>query len=68
MYVIDRFEGETALLEKNRAITEVPRYLLPKNAKEGDCLTFDGERYLLDEAETEARQKRIRKKMDALWK
>ncbi len=68
MYTIDRFEGDIALLEQqDRNMLEVPRHLLPANAKEGDCLSFDGERYVLNEAETQQRSKRIQKKMDALW-
>jgi hypothetical protein len=67
MYIIDRFEGDMALLEHERSITEVPRHLLPAGVKEGDCLLFDGERYRLDEKETQARKERIKRKMDPLW-
>ncbi len=40
MLVIDRFEGEYALIEMNRRIFHIPKVLLPKGAKEGDVLTM----------------------------
>lgn len=40
MLVIDRFEGEYALIEMNRRIFHIPKVLLPKGAKEGDVLTI----------------------------
>lgn len=67
-YTIDRFEGHLAVLEaEDITMQNVPRSLLPEDAKEGDCLHWDGERYLLDEAETKKRSARIKSKMDALW-
>jgi hypothetical protein len=38
MLVIDRFEGEYALIEMNRRIFHIPKVLLPKGAKEGDLI------------------------------
>jgi hypothetical protein len=40
MLVIDRFEGEYALIEMNRRIFHIPKILLPKGAREGDVLTM----------------------------
>lgn len=68
MFVIDRFEGDIAVLEDaDGKMVDVARGLLPKGAKEGDCLVLDGARYVLDEAETKERAARIQRKMDALW-
>ncbi|MDD3654404.1 MAG: DUF3006 domain-containing protein [Desulfotomaculaceae bacterium] len=38
MLVIDRFEGEYALIEMNRKIFHIPKKLVPKGAKEGDVI------------------------------
>jgi hypothetical protein len=38
MLVIDRFEGEYALIKMNRRIFHIPKILLPKGAKEGDLI------------------------------
>ncbi|MFA4885424.1 MAG: DUF3006 domain-containing protein [Desulfotomaculaceae bacterium] len=40
MLIIDRFEGEYALIEMNRRIFHIPKVLLPKGAKEGDVITM----------------------------
>ncbi len=52
--VIDRFEGDRAVLEIAGALTDVPRDLLPEGAREGDVLRFvadpDATRAALDDA------------------
>jgi hypothetical protein len=40
MLVLDRFEGEYALIEMNRRIFHIPKILLPKSAKEGDVINI----------------------------
>ncbi len=40
MIVIDRFEGEYALMEMNRRIFHIPKILIPKGAKEGDVISI----------------------------
>lgn len=40
MLVIDRFEGEYALIKVNRRIFHLPKALLPKGAKEGDMINI----------------------------
>lgn len=35
MLVIDRFEGEYALIQMNKRIFHIPKILVPKGAKEG---------------------------------
>ncbi|MGI6711404.1 MAG: DUF3006 domain-containing protein [Bacillota bacterium] len=37
-YVIDRFEGQWAIIDYCGVIFQVPRGLFPKNAKEGDII------------------------------
>lgn len=40
MLVVNRFEGEYALIEFNKKIFHIPKILLPKEAKAGDALDF----------------------------
>lgn len=40
MLVIDRFEGEYALIEYKKRIFHIPKSLLPKGAKQGDVVTI----------------------------
>jgi hypothetical protein len=40
MLVIDRFEGEYALIKMNKKIFHVPKTLIPKGAREGDVVVI----------------------------
>lgn len=40
MYIIDRFEGEWAVIEFNRKTFNLPRILVPPEVMEGDVLTI----------------------------
>jgi len=53
--VIDRFEGDLAVIEWGKSMIEVPRGELPAGAAEGSVLTV---RFEVDEAETTARRAR----------
>lgn len=60
--IIDRFEGDIAVLElPDATFVNMPRVLLP-DAKEGDVVRIE-----IDRQETEARAKRIKGLMDSLW-
>lgn len=66
--IIDRFEGSYAVCEKeDRSVTNIERSKLPESAKEGDVLILKDGKFTVDEAETAARRKSIRKKMEDLW-
>jgi hypothetical protein len=61
--IVDRFEGSFAVVElEDRSMVNMPRQLLPDEAKEGDVLAIE-----IDESETASRKKRISKLMDNLW-
>lgn len=54
--IIDRFEGDWAVIEYEDKTFNFPKDLLPKEAKEGDVLKFD---ITIDREETEKRRKTI---------
>lgn len=66
--IIDRFEGDIAVVEgEDRVMVEIPRNIIPKEAKEGDSiLQIDG-KYILDEVETQRRRKEIEALGKGLW-
>jgi hydrogenase maturation factor len=66
--VIDRFEGELAVVEVGTTTRDYARSLLPKNAKVGDSVVIyeDGSIHL-DEADTKKRKKEIDELMDELF-
>ena len=61
--IIDRFEGNYAVIElENGSFENMPRTLLPANAKEGDCIIIS-----IDNNTTAERAKRIENKMNKLF-
>lgn len=64
MIVVDRFEGERAVLEVDGELVDVPRSALPTGAKEGDVLTWRQETPSLEEAQ--ARLARLRARTPAV--
>lgn len=68
MYIIDRFEENTAVVEKDGTFINVPRDKLPENAEEGDCLIFDDGLFKIDAEQTAKRKNEIKTKFDRLFK
>lgn len=61
-FIIDRFEGDFAVVElENGSFENLPKSLLPIGAKEGDCISIDNDT-------TAERRKQIKNKMDNLFK
>ncbi len=58
MVIIDRFEGEWAVLEWEGRTFSFPRLLLPDDCREGDVLAFSCS---VDHSDTEARREKIKK-------
>jgi len=66
MKVIDRFEGEYAVIldDDTEEVTHVRRSELPLFSAEGDCLReADDGSYITDREETERRRAEINKKL-----
>lgn len=62
-YVIDRFEGEFAVIElSNGTHADMPRILIPVEAKEGDTLSI-----CVDAKSTKERKEKIEKLMSDLF-
>jgi hypothetical protein len=67
-YVIDRFEGNYAILENQDTyeIIDVKRNELPNDAKEGSVLSFENDIYTLDIYATNQRKEDILKRFSKL--
>ncbi len=65
MNIIDRFEGEYAVIETDGGIINVLRSELPENAAEGDVLTYDGS-WAVDGNATEERRSSMRSRLRRL--
>ena len=66
MLIIERFEGETAVIENDEHI-EINRKLLPQDASEGDVIVKCGDGYSVDREQTAKRRERILKLQNSLW-
>jgi len=62
MLIIDRFEGDFAVVETENAFINVPRKDIPSNANEGDVLKLS-----IEKDETEKRKKNIDGMMNSLF-
>lgn len=66
--VIDRFEGDFAVCEKeDRTMLNVKRSKLPANIKESDVLIIDGDTIKIDPAETAKKRGVTDKLVENLW-
>lgn len=60
---IDRFENDIAVVEtENGHILNIPKFLLPSDAKEGSIVHIT-----VDESETEVRRAEMKKKMNDIF-
>ena len=68
MIIIDRFEEEFAVCEKDGEVFEkIPRSLISKSAAEGDVIVLSDGIYVTDKAKTEKRKKEISDKFYGLF-
>lgn len=65
--IIDRFEGEFAIVECNGGFERVKRSQLPPTAKEGDAVVWDRQ-IVIDKGETDNRIKLIKGLMEKLFR
>ena len=63
MLIIDRFEGDFAVVETENGFINVPRKDIPSNANEGDILKLS-----LEKKEAEKRKEHIDGIMNSLFK
>lgn len=62
MWIVDRFEGEYAVIECDDITFNIPKKALAKNIKEGDCLIVD-----IDKIKSEAQKEKAHTLMNKLF-
>ncbi|MGE5652866.1 MAG: DUF3006 domain-containing protein [Bacillota bacterium] len=65
--VIDRFEGEVALIETEQGIIQIAQSKLPEGLKEGDCVIIDGEQVTVDHEQTARRKAAMEQRLKSLF-
>jgi hypothetical protein len=66
--VIDRFEGEYAVVEIGDEIKTIRRNDIPAEAQEGDVVVLENQQWIIDRKDTEILRKEIKELADKLWK
>lgn len=64
--IIDRFEGDIAVVETDSGMLDIVRDLLPENASEGDVIVQTDGGYIIDEQATAERRKAIAERLRRL--
>lgn len=67
-YTLDRFEDDYAILENRLTgqMQEIPKEIIPKEAKEGDILKLIAGKYVIDIETTNQQKEYIKLLMDKL--
>ncbi|GGG13905.1 hypothetical protein GCM10010912_67900 [Paenibacillus albidus] len=65
--IIDRFEGDFAVVEFNGQTEDLLKSDLPEDAKAGDTLIFEDGNVIIDKEGTASRKKEINELMDKLF-
>ena len=68
MTIIDRFEGEYAVLETDSGMKNVLRDMLPEEAREGDVVELKNAAYTINKKAAEKRRRELREKLKKLQK
>lgn len=68
-FIIDRFEGNFAVCEaEDKSFVSIPKYKLPLDCREGECLMQDADNMYRRDIETKSiKEKKIRDKMNRLF-
>lgn len=66
MTVIDRFEGEYAVIETENGMTAVERSRIPADAREGDVLRYENGSFVTDRETSAERRRAMGRKLRRL--
>ncbi len=67
MYIIDRFEGDLAVIETDNGYITANKKDLPENVREGTALMLCGDSFIIDDKTTLERKQKINKLQDDLF-
>ena len=67
MIILDRFEGDFAVVEDNGVMKNIPKALIDKKVTEGSVIIKKGDKYFLDEKNSAARRSKIAELQNSLF-
>lgn len=65
--IIDRFEGEHAVVEIEGAMKTIKRIDIAGKSREGDVIVFANNKWIIDRPATEILAKEVKELADKLW-
>lgn len=65
--ILERIEGDIALIEINGKVNEYPKELLPEGVYIGDILMIKEDSIEVDIEETKKRKEKIKNLMESAW-
>lgn len=65
--IIDRFEGEVVVIEIDGVTRDFARAVVGDHARAGDVVELIDGKWIVDEAETKQRAKKVKELMDSVW-
>lgn len=65
--IIDRFEGDYAILEIEDLLSPIKRAAIPQDAKEGDVLTYADKQWQIDHEATAQLKQDTQALADEVW-
>jgi len=65
--IVDRFEGDYAIIELDKGFERIAKGKLPTTVKEGDVIVIDKEKIYVDIEETNKRKNKIKGLFDKLF-
>ena len=65
--IVDRFEGDVAVIEIDGKTRDVPRSQLAEDVKENDVVEWADGKWIKNAEATRQRTERIKTLMDSLW-
>lgn len=65
--IIDRFEGDWAILEIEELLSPVKRAAIPPEAREGDVLVLENNQWHIDHQATARLKDEIQKLAEEVW-
>lgn len=68
MVILERFEGDVAVLETDNGSLNISRAELPEEVCDGDVLVFSGDSWSIDREKTDERRAAMRSRMRRLIK
>ncbi|MBR5513791.1 MAG: DUF3006 domain-containing protein [Ruminococcus sp.] len=66
--VIDRIEGDFAVVENEGIMLDIPLSQLPCDVKEGDIITFSNGVYIVDNKSAQEQREEISARLENLFK